>query len=220
MRSHRQAAATPALAAQVTARAAQLRRHRLMRQELGVRSRSKLIASGIALKAADTGRVLMLQRTVTNQKDSVAGKWEFAGGHIEPARTASTPLSGSGKKKWASRCPTAMSRVRGPLPTVSTEVIASWYPKRATWQSTSTSEGHGPRQPAPQVHRDGGMVQPRHRGQPSSARRAREVSRYVAASVKAASPLPAGKRGEPNPFDDFDAWFDQMGPQLAALVED
>lgn len=39
--------------------------------------------SGIALKAHDTGRVLMLQRGLDDPKDPAAGTWEFPGGHHE-----------------------------------------------------------------------------------------------------------------------------------------
>jgi 8-oxo-dGTP pyrophosphatase MutT (NUDIX family) len=39
--------------------------------------------SGIALKAHDTGRVLMLQRGLDDPDDPAAGTWEFPGGHHE-----------------------------------------------------------------------------------------------------------------------------------------
>jgi 8-oxo-dGTP pyrophosphatase MutT (NUDIX family)/GNAT superfamily N-acetyltransferase len=39
--------------------------------------------SGLVLKAADTGRILMLQRDMTDNKDPAAGTWEFPGGHHE-----------------------------------------------------------------------------------------------------------------------------------------
>lgn len=39
--------------------------------------------SGVALKAADTGRILMLQRGIHDPKDNAAGTWEFPGGHHE-----------------------------------------------------------------------------------------------------------------------------------------
>jgi 8-oxo-dGTP pyrophosphatase MutT (NUDIX family) len=39
--------------------------------------------SGIALKAHDTGRVLMLQRGLEDEKDPAAGTWEMPGGHHE-----------------------------------------------------------------------------------------------------------------------------------------
>lgn len=39
--------------------------------------------SGVALVAADTGRVLMLQRSMEDKKDPARGTWEFPGGHHE-----------------------------------------------------------------------------------------------------------------------------------------
>ena len=39
--------------------------------------------SGVALKAADTGRVLMIQRSNKDEKDPARGTWEFPGGHHE-----------------------------------------------------------------------------------------------------------------------------------------
>lgn len=39
--------------------------------------------SGVALKAADTGRILMLQRGIWDDKDPAAGTWEFPGGKHE-----------------------------------------------------------------------------------------------------------------------------------------
>lgn len=40
------------------------------------------VAAGLAVKAADTGRVLMLQRALSDD-DPAAGTWEFPGGHVE-----------------------------------------------------------------------------------------------------------------------------------------
>lgn len=40
------------------------------------------IASGVAIHAKDTGRLLLLQRA-NNEEDKAAGMWEFPGGHIE-----------------------------------------------------------------------------------------------------------------------------------------
>jgi 8-oxo-dGTP pyrophosphatase MutT (NUDIX family) len=40
--------------------------------------------AGVALKAADTGRILMLQRGLEDEKDPARGLWEHPGGHIEP----------------------------------------------------------------------------------------------------------------------------------------
>ena len=41
-----------------------------------------LKAAGLAVKAADTGRVLLLQRAIDDD-DPASGTWEFPGGHIE-----------------------------------------------------------------------------------------------------------------------------------------
>lgn len=41
----------------------------------------KTKTAGVAVLAEDTGRVLMLQRSLTGKKDG--GKWEFPGGHVE-----------------------------------------------------------------------------------------------------------------------------------------
>jgi 8-oxo-dGTP pyrophosphatase MutT (NUDIX family) len=46
-----------------------------------------LVAAGLAVRAADTGRVLMLQRAMSDE-DSAAGMWEFPGGCLEPGEDA------------------------------------------------------------------------------------------------------------------------------------
>ncbi len=48
-----------------------------IRKDLG-----ELIAAGLAVRAADTGRVLLLQRAL-DPTDPASGMWEFPGGHIE-----------------------------------------------------------------------------------------------------------------------------------------
>lgn len=58
-------------------------------------AKAGVIAAGIALRAADTGRVLMLQRAL-DEKDPQGGKWEFPGGHLEADET---PLEGA-KREW------------------------------------------------------------------------------------------------------------------------
>ncbi|QGJ93453.1 portal protein [Arthrobacter phage Mufasa8] len=42
--------------------------------------------AGVAVKAEDTGRALMIQRYL-DPEDPAAGKWEFPGGHVEPGET-------------------------------------------------------------------------------------------------------------------------------------
>lgn len=73
--------------------------------------------SGIALKAHDTGRVLMLQRGLDDPDDPAAGTWEFPGGHHEDGDLTSLhaaireweeevgqefPLHGTVKHTWTS----------------------------------------------------------------------------------------------------------------------
>lgn len=48
----------------------------------------KLKAAGLAVKAADTGRVLMIQRSMADPKDPARGKLEFPGGCLEPGEDA------------------------------------------------------------------------------------------------------------------------------------
>lgn len=50
---------------------------------------------GLAVKAADTGRVLMIQRVI-DEDDDASGKWEMPGGHIEDDET---PLE-CAKREW------------------------------------------------------------------------------------------------------------------------
>lgn len=53
--------------------------------------------SGIALKAHDTGRVLMLQRGLDDPEDPAAGTWEFPGGHHEDGDLSSLH---AGIREW------------------------------------------------------------------------------------------------------------------------
>lgn len=43
---------------------------------------------GLAIVARDTGRVLMLQRSMSDEDDPARGKWEFPGGHLEDGEEA------------------------------------------------------------------------------------------------------------------------------------
>ena len=70
----------PMLAIELVAKADRNRQFR----EAGYRAAPKLVASGLVVKAADTGRVLMLQRRFDDEKDPARGKFEFPGGNVEP----------------------------------------------------------------------------------------------------------------------------------------
>lgn len=48
---------------------------------------AEVVAAGVAIVAADTGRVLMLQRAL-DPEDPAGGKWEFPGGHIDDGEGA------------------------------------------------------------------------------------------------------------------------------------
>lgn len=64
---------------------------------LSVRKATGQVAvAGLAVRAADTGRVLMLQRALDDE-DPAAGTWEFPGGHLEGDET---PLQGAWRE-WA-----------------------------------------------------------------------------------------------------------------------
>jgi 8-oxo-dGTP pyrophosphatase MutT (NUDIX family)/2'-5' RNA ligase len=52
--------------------------------------------AGLAVRAADTGRILMLQRALTDD-DPAAGTWEFPGGHLEPGES---PMDGAARE-WS-----------------------------------------------------------------------------------------------------------------------
>lgn len=53
------------------------------------------VAAGLAVQAVDTGRVLMLQRALSDD-DPAGGTWEFPGGHIEDGET---PMAAA-KREW------------------------------------------------------------------------------------------------------------------------
>ncbi len=56
----------------------------------------RVVAAGIAVRAEDTGRVLLLQRSVDDDSDPARGKWEAAGGHVE---NGETPFVGA-RREW------------------------------------------------------------------------------------------------------------------------
>lgn len=53
--------------------------------------------AGLALKAADTGRVLMIQRSIKDESDPARGTWEFPGGGKEPGDKSSVH---TGVREW------------------------------------------------------------------------------------------------------------------------
>jgi len=53
---------------------------------------SETTHAGLVVRAADTGRVLMLQRSIKDEADPARGTWEFPGGGLEPGET---PLEGA-----------------------------------------------------------------------------------------------------------------------------
>lgn len=55
-----------------------------------------LEAAGIAVRAGDTGRILMLQRAITGEDDPAQGTWEFPGGRMEPGED---PFDAA-KREW------------------------------------------------------------------------------------------------------------------------
>lgn len=69
------------------------------------KAQGTVIAAGLVVRAADTGRVLMLQRCL-DSTDPAGGTWEFPGGHLEPGET---PLAGA-VREWCEEtgCPPPM----------------------------------------------------------------------------------------------------------------
>ena len=66
-----------------------------------------VVAAGIAVRAEDTGRVLMLQRALDDTDSgpgSAAGTWEFPGGHIEEGET---PFGGAARE-WQEEVGTSL----------------------------------------------------------------------------------------------------------------
>lgn len=61
-----------------------------------VKADSGIIAAGIAIRARDTGRVLLLQRA-HDEDDNNSGTWEFPGGRLEDGET---PLEAA-RREWA-----------------------------------------------------------------------------------------------------------------------
>ena len=76
----------------------------------GARKNAGPHVAGLMVRAADTGRVLMLQRALSDDAvDGAAGKWEPPGGHAEPGET----LAQAALREWAEE--TGMHAPQGPL---------------------------------------------------------------------------------------------------------
>lgn len=69
--------------------------------------------AGLALRAADSGRVLMLQRFNTGGDDPADGTWEFPGGHIEPGEDAGTAAIREWEEETGMTLPSGARRVSG-----------------------------------------------------------------------------------------------------------
>lgn len=55
------------------------------------------VAAGLAVRAADTGRILMLQRAIAEEKDPAAGFWEMPGGCLDDGEDAYD----AARREWA-----------------------------------------------------------------------------------------------------------------------
>ena len=58
---------------------------------------ASVTVAGLCVKAADTGRVLLLQRSFVDYADPARGCWEFPGGHLDDGET---PLDGA-RREWS-----------------------------------------------------------------------------------------------------------------------
>lgn len=62
--------------------------------------------AGMAVKAHDTGRVLMLQRSNSDKNDPARGTWEFPGGHIEKGEDPQAGAIREWEEETGSKFPT------------------------------------------------------------------------------------------------------------------
>lgn len=72
-----------------------------------------LAAAGLCIAAADTGRVLLLQRAL-DDNDPASGKWEAPGGHIEPGEGALE----AARREWSEEIGARVPR--------NIEILADW----------------------------------------------------------------------------------------------
>jgi 8-oxo-dGTP pyrophosphatase MutT (NUDIX family) len=77
------------------------------------KAEGEISVAGLAVRAADTGRVLMLQRGL-DPEDPASGKWEFPGGHLEEGED---PLTGA-VREWCEET--------GCLPPVDGSIVSQW----------------------------------------------------------------------------------------------
>jgi len=84
-------------------------------------SEPSVTVGGLAVRAEDTGRVLLLQRSNDESDDPAAGLWEFAGGHIEAGET---PFAGA-VREWS-------EEVGLPLP--AGHVVGMWESPNGIYQ--------------------------------------------------------------------------------------
>jgi 8-oxo-dGTP pyrophosphatase MutT (NUDIX family) len=73
----------------------------------------QIIAAGLILKAEDTGRILMIQRSNNDPDDTAAGTWEAPSGHREEGET---PLA-TAKREWSEEVGVEVKRGK---------IIAQW----------------------------------------------------------------------------------------------
>ncbi|MDE2104332.1 MAG: phage portal protein [Patescibacteria group bacterium] len=67
--------------------------------------------AGLAVRAGDTGRVLMIQRTKTDANDHAGGTWEFPGGHIEQGESPADAAVREWEEEVGLRLPSNVQRV-------------------------------------------------------------------------------------------------------------
>lgn len=77
--------------------------------------------AGLALVAANTGRTLMLQRSVKDDEDPAAGTWEFPGGSIESGESALE----AAMREWA-------EEIGQPVPSI--DVMDVWHSLSGTYR--------------------------------------------------------------------------------------